>query len=147
MLLLSTGSCVEPYLTPPIEAPEGLLVVDGYLNSGFGQSFIQLSRTQNLADTIAPQPELHAQIFFEGDRGTVLSLSEKENGVYSLANTNVMSNENYRLRIKTSTGREYASEYVSVKATPALDSVSWKAEEDGLQLYANTHDEQNNTWY
>ncbi|MDO1450368.1 DUF4249 domain-containing protein [Rhodocytophaga aerolata] len=147
VLVWLTGSCVEPYLPPPIEAPEGLLVIDGYLNSGIGESQIRLSRTQNLADTSVVKAEVSASVFFEGDKGSKYPLTEKGNGLYTLESIQLENSEKYRLKINTSNGQEYESEYVAVKATPPIDSVSWKVENGGLQLYANTHDEQNNTWY
>ncbi|MDO1450369.1 DUF4249 domain-containing protein [Rhodocytophaga aerolata] len=147
ILLLFISSCVEEYLPPPIEAPEGLLVIDGYLNSGQEASTIVLSRTQNLADTVNPIAETGARVIVQSEQQESYQFMETGNGVYTLPAINVVSGQKYRLQILTASGQEYESEYVAVKATPAIDSISWKVENGGLQLYANTHDEQNNTWY
>jgi hypothetical protein len=51
------------------------------------------------------------------------------------------------LRIKTTNGKEYASDFTSVKYTPSIDSITWQREDGGLRLYANAHDPQNATKY
>jgi hypothetical protein len=53
----------------------------------------------------------------------------------------------YRLHIKTAAGKEYASDYVDVKTSPPIDSISWKRTGDGVQIYANTHDPNNASHY
>ncbi|HEX4851802.1 MAG TPA: DUF4249 domain-containing protein, partial [Puia sp.] len=52
----------------------------------------------------------------------------------------------YRLHIKTSNGKSYTSDYVPVKQTPPIDSVTWEQNND-VNIFVNTHDPQNNTWY
>jgi hypothetical protein len=147
IMLLLMSSCVEPYLPPPIEAPDGLLVVDGFLNGGQGSSTIFLSRTQNLADTLDAATELGASVSVESEQNRQFSFTEKANGLYTLPALNITAGEKFRLKIITANGREYISAYVAAKATPAIDSISWKTDNQGLQLYVNTHDEGNNTWY
>jgi hypothetical protein len=39
------------------------------------------------------------------------------------------------------------SEFAEVRITPQLDSVSWKQENNGVRIYASTHDPNNNTRY
>jgi hypothetical protein len=147
LMLLITGSCIEPYLPPPIQSPSGFLVVDGFLNSGREASMIILSRTQNLADTLNPLAETGARISVESEHQGSFLFTEVGNGLYTLPALNVSAGERFRLNIITTNGREYESEYVAVKATPAIDSISWKVEGAGVQVYTNTHDTQNNTWY
>ena len=60
---------------------------------------------------------------------------------------NLNSNQKYHLTIKTRDGKEYASDFATVKRTPDIDSISWKQEHGGVRIYVNTHDPQNNTKY
>ena len=38
---------------------------------------------------------------------------------------NLISNEKYRLKIKTMDGKEYASDFSAYRSTPDIDSLSW----------------------
>ena len=68
-------------------------------------------------------------------------------GVYSLSGVTPQSGETYRLHIRTAKGVNYYSDYVPVVTTPPIDSVSWRVENDGVQINVNTHDPQNQTHY
>jgi hypothetical protein len=67
-------------------------------------------------------------------------LREEKAGQYAINNVPLVGGQQYRLRIRTSNGQEYLSEYVAAKATPPIDSVNWEVNGDGVQLYVNTHD-------
>jgi hypothetical protein len=67
--------------------------------------------------------------------------------MYTNTRLTLNNSQQYRLYIKTKDGKEYASDYVTVRTAPAIDSVGWVRENGGLQLYINTHDPKNNTWY
>jgi hypothetical protein len=69
------------------------------------------------------------------------------NGLYTSNTLPINSSRKYRLRIKTKNAKEYLSDFVEVKITPAIDSISWKEEEKGVQIYSNTHDPLNKTIY
>lgn len=68
-------------------------------------------------------------------------------GIYQNNNLNLSASNKYRVRIKTGDGKEYLSDFVAVKTTPPIDSIGWKQNDDGVQLYVNTHDPANNTIY
>lgn len=123
------------------------LVVEGLINSGEGPTNIQLSRTTKLADTTVLKPESGAQVMVEGDDNIHYFLAEKEAGVYSVDQSTLNINNKYRLLIHTSNGKEYASEYVPVKQTPQIDSVSWKKENGQVIISVSTHSPQNNKYY
>src|SRR4029450_12184246 len=57
------------------------------------------------------------------------------------------ANFGYRLRISTTDGKEYLSDYMTVKTTPPIDSISYTYNDKGVTIYANTHDPSNNTRY
>ncbi|GAB2594727.1 DUF4249 domain-containing protein [Spirosoma areae] len=148
VLILLAGGCVDPYRPPEISAPNSYLVINGYFNSAPGTtSTIQLSRSQNLTDTKALTAETKAVVTIESERKAVYALKEGTNGAYTLSGVTPMPGETYRLHIKTAKGVEYFSDYVPVITTPPIDSISWRAEENGLQISVNTHDPKNNTRY
>ncbi len=144
-LLPLLGGCLQPFQPPEIGGGRGLLVVDGFLNLGGDTTLIRLSRTQNLNEEGDPPAEQRAQVSIEGDRGTSYRLTEGVGGRYLLVNTVPDMSQQYRLRIRTAGGQEYLSEYVPVKATPPIDSVTWQAGGEGVQLFVNTHDPLANT--
>ncbi|QKZ11566.1 DUF4249 domain-containing protein [Spirosoma sp. KUDC1026] len=147
-LVLLVAGCVDPYRPPEITAPGSYLVVNGFFDSAPGSTTsIRLTRTQNLADSKAPTVETKAQVTIESMYHGNYPLQETRNGTYSLTGVTPLINETYRLRIKTAQGKEYVSEYVPVVTTPAIDSVNWFVENDGVQINVNTHDPRGNTRY
>lgn len=141
--VLVLQACIEPFSPPEITSAEHYLVVDGSLNtSPEGSSQVRLSRTQNIYDKGAPQPELRAKVAVEGDKGSSFAFAEVGQGAYTLAARSFRDTEKYRLRIKTSSGKEYLSEYVPVVKNPPIDSVTYKVRGagEGVQIYVNTHD-------
>ena len=139
-------SCKEIY-DPHIEAKTtGLLVVEGFINSGPGPTTIHLSRSSSLEDNTL-KPEFSAQVNVEGDDGSSFTLFGNGNGEYTNAQLTLNNGANYRLHLRTIDGREYVSDYTPVKYTPPIDSITWQGENDGLRLYANARDLQNGTKY
>lgn len=146
MLVLLLAQCKQEY-DPQIEAKTtGLLVVEGFINSGVGATTIHLSRSSSLEDTVF-KPEFSAQVNVEGEDGSSFILFGSGNGEYTNAQLTLNDVVNYRLRIKTADGKEYVSDYTPVKYTPPIDSITWQRENDGLRLYANAHDPQNASKY
>lgn len=143
LTLLVLHGCVEPFAPPEITSAEHYLVVDGSLNtSPQGSSQIKLSRTQNIYDEGGPKTEPRAKVTVEGDKGSSFAFVEASPGVYNLAAKSFRDTEKYRLRIKTSAGKEYLSAYVPVVKNPPIDSLTYKVRPDrtGVQIYVNTHD-------
>ncbi|MGV3588821.1 MAG: DUF4249 domain-containing protein [Adhaeribacter sp.] len=124
------------------------LVVEGLINTGPGETRIKLTRTNPLtAANNNLVAELKAQVQVEGANNAYYPLSENGEGYYVATNLNLPATTLYRLRIKTTSGKEYLSEFVPVKQTPAIDNIHWEENNNGVQLYINTHDNQNNTRY
>lgn len=147
LLWLFTSSCVEPFETPAIESPNGLLVVEGFLNSSSGPTVVTVSRTQNLADADSLLYEIGAQVRIESERGITYPLSETGNGTYSSPAVPVQPGEKYRLLIRTRNSQEYVSELVSALQAPPIDTVGWRAENNGIRIFVSTQDRENNTQY
>lgn len=148
LFLLILTSCIDPYRPPEITEPASYLVVNGYFNSQPGTTTtIQLTRTQNLTATKAPTAETRATVTIESKAKAIYTLREGATGVYSLSGVTPQLGETYRLHIRTAKNVDYYSEYVPVVPTPPIDSVSWRVENDGVQINVNTHDPTNNTRY
>jgi hypothetical protein len=145
-MIMCFCSCKDIY-DPHIDTTTtGLLVVEGFINSGQGPTTIRLSRSSGLED-VALRPELGAQVDVEGEDGKDFPLVENRNGEYSDAQLTLNNGVQYRLRITTTDGKQYASEYTPVKYTPLIDSITWQRENDGLRLYTNGRDPQNDAKY
>lgn len=151
-LLAALSGCIEPYEPPVRDVPESFVVVDGFINSQ-GVSTIKLSRTINLSADTVPPAELGATVYIEAEDGIRYDLPQpnflttQNAGTYTSAYLTLDPQKKYRLHFTTAAGREYASDFVPVKTTPPIDNITWQPQEDGLQLYVNSHDASNNTQY
>ena len=142
-ILFASISCKEEYYPPVDDSNSNLLVVEGIINPD--STTIVLSRTRNLNDTIRFIPESNAFVYIEGQSGGQFQLQSKGNGNYTIGNISLNTSNRYRLRIAVS-GNIYASEYVEIKRTPAIDSIGWEQDID-VSVYLNTHDPANDTRY
>jgi hypothetical protein len=144
LLLMVFGSCKEVYKPRLLSSPQSYLVVEGVLVSG-GPTLIRISRTTNL-ETTSVEAERAAQVSVEGKDNSILSLIALGNGYYQSPDAGIKINGEYRLRIVTR-GKEYLSDYIKARKTPAIDSVFWRQEEEGLRIMLNTHDATDSTRY
>ncbi|GGF05555.1 DUF4249 domain-containing protein [Hymenobacter cavernae] len=145
-LVLLPG-CIEPYMPEAISSTQSYLVVNGFINSQ-GSTSINLSRTYDIAAKTPPPIETGATLALEEEGGTRYPLRESTiKGTYTSANLALNSGKQYHLLIRTADGKEYASDYVPVKTTPAIDNINWQASEADLAIYVNTHDDTNTTQY
>lgn len=147
ILLIVVMGCKKPYTPPVITAPSNYLVVEGVINAGLDSTVIKLSRTVNLSSAVTINPEPGAIVTVESDQNSIYPLTETKKGYYMAEGLNLDNTRNYRLRIKTADGQQYLSDFVPVKVTPPIDSVGFTVQNNGIQLYANTHDPNNNTHY
>lgn len=145
-LMILLLCCKEKYNAQVNVPVTGYLVIEGYVSAN-GPAELHLSRSIPLADTAKLINETLAKVQLQGKDNTTYSLSESAGGVYSYTQVSLNGSQLYRLYIKTKDGKEYASDYVPVKTAPAIDSVGWTRTNGGVQLYVNTHDPKNNTWY
>jgi hypothetical protein len=138
--------CKEKYDAPVTIPTTGYLVIEGYI-SATGPAELQISRTIPLADTATRINETLAQVRIQGRDNSTYNFIENGPGRYIINNLSLNSSQQYRLYIKSREGKEYASDYVNVRIAPPIDSVGWVRENGGVQIYINTHDPKNNTWY
>jgi hypothetical protein len=147
-ILILLAGCKEEFNPPVKSTDNSYLVVEGNIAAGDDSTFFHLTRTIPIDDTSTIQPENNATIKVESEDGEAYQLQNGDNGVYFAAPLHINTNKNYRLHIFTANGKEYASDYVAVKQTPPIDSVSWSFNEaSGIDIYVSTHDATNSTQY
>jgi hypothetical protein len=145
--LVSCIGCRDEFDAGIREQSQSFLVVEGNLNAGNDSTKIWLTRTIGLEAATRIIAENNAVLTVEGKDNTTRPLIVRGNGLYVSPNLNLTIGTEYRLRIKTSNGKEYLSEYVKARATPPIDSIN-KEEIDGqLWVYANTHDPSGSSRY
>jgi len=144
VLILALNSCRESYDPEIVSSQSSMLVVEGNLNAG-GVTTIRLTKTFKLDDTAKLVTENNAQLTVEGKDNTIQNLVRTTNGNYS-ASLNLLIGSEYRVRIKIG-GKEYLSEYVKIRTTPDIDSISWDRDAEGVTIYANTKDPSGNSRY
>ena len=147
IIVMMIVACRDQYSLPAETRDLKLLVVEGSLNSHSTPTMVRLSRTLNPTDVGTFVAERGARVVVEGENSTTSVLTGNNSGEYTNAQLNLNINQKYRLRINTTDGKEYLSDFVPVLSSPAIDSVHWKRIDDEVQLFVSTHDPQNKTWY
>ncbi len=145
-VLAGATACKKQLNIAPSAKVTSYLVVDGNISSG-DSTTITLRRTVNLDSNSRANPELGATVAVESAGGASYKLNSKGGGVYVSAPLNLSSGEKYSLKITTSNGGKYASDFVQVKNSPPIDSVRTAIKNDGLQISVDTHDASNNSKY
>jgi Domain of unknown function (DUF4249) len=145
LVLMVTG-CKEKFVSPAPAIVTGYLVVEGVINNEGGLTNIKLSRTTSLNDN-NNLPEKGAIVRIADSSNNTMELLESSAGNYTIDNLHLDATKKYRLSIKTSNNEEYLSDFAAIRNNPPIDSVNWVRENNGVQLYINTHDPQNNTHY
>jgi hypothetical protein len=146
LLITVIIACKKLINTPVTNTSYNYLVVNGFINSG-DTTTINLSRTVKLSDSVGYVPELNATVSIEGSQSGTYNLLSAGKGNYKSAPVTLSSGQNYRLKIITGNGKQYVSDYVPVKNSPPIDSISYVAGATGVQINANTHDASNITRY
>jgi hypothetical protein len=130
--------CLEVYNPPEIQDNNLYMVMEGFLNVTDKSCTIKLTRTIALAGDSEPQPLDDVTVTVESDDNRRFILIPQSNGVYAGQNLQVHSGSTYRLRIQD--GEDvYVSSFVGVPATPPIDEVTWKIEDEKVRVYVSTH--------
>ena len=145
LLVTLLGQCKDKYISPYTPTSTGYLVVDGYISGNSPTQFV-LSRSIPLPGDSALPYENNAMVQVEGSDNSTYALTGEGNGVYADSVT-LNAQLQYRLRIRTSAGAEYLSDFVPFRPTPQIDSISYGPVTGGVDIYANTHDATNATRY
>lgn len=142
--------CRENYTPPEVTTDHKILVVEGFIDVNKDSSYFKLSRTQKLGSTTSYKAEGGANIAILSSNGNVITqFKERANGHYVVYGATLSPLEYYRLKITTASAVVYQSDLIKGKITPAIDSLTWKIdnEKNGLQFYVSTHDVNNETKY
>jgi len=145
-LALWLTGCTDPYMPDVVTSPPGYLVVDGFVNSQ-GITTIKLSRTYAIASPLGPPPETKATVYVEEENGPRYPLREIAAGTYVSTSLTLNAAKKHRLHFLTLSGKEFASDFVPVRTTPAIDTVAWRTTDAGLTVYVNSHDATSATRY
>ncbi len=141
-------ACKEKYLPSIIKLSTGYLVVEGVIVANNDSTIIKLSRTSNISDTLLPHPEAGAKVSVAGETNDRYDLTDAGNGNYVSPGLNLDFSKKYQLVINTADGKEYRSDLVPIKQTPAIDSVAWYQDSSNdVQVNVTTHDPANSTIY
>ena len=145
MIGICIAACKKPFNPPATNTSYNYLVVEGFINIT-DSTFIKLSRSVTISSAVNFMPELKANITIENNNGNSYPLAENGGGVYAAPSLNLSAGNQYRIRIKTSSGSQYLSDFAPVMISQPIDSVSWKATTD-LKIYVSTHDANRTTGY
>ena len=145
-LLLMLTSCVERYYPESDDIFTGTLVINAALSNVPGTQTIQISRSDGL---LYPEfmPELSCVVELENLLGEQLSFSEASPGYYSANVTEdfMRIGDQYMLRVLTSDGNVYLSDYSQLHPPSSIDKIYYEMESyptsdpgvyvDGIRFY------------
>ena len=140
-------SCLEPFEADVSASQLDVLIIDGYINVGPGETRITLSKVSGLDQADKVRYEEDAEVFIQNNSGEGFLLNESEDGLYTSGELNLPADKQYRLYIILSNGKEFHSELQSPKITPVIDSIHWEFRPDLLYIYAKAHDATGATRY
>ena len=145
-LALSIITCKKPFTPVLNQSDKRYLVIEGIISEN-DSTFVRLSRT-NKVDTLRTVfAETNAQVTIENNADASYPLTEIRNGTYAIGPLNLDVSHRYRLRIKTSDGKEYLSDFVPIKNAPPIDSIGFIGQSSGVTIYVNAHDDTKTTRY
>jgi hypothetical protein len=155
VLVTICGTCSEPY-TPELSKYEDILVIDGMITDDPGPYEVKLTRSFKYSDTES-MPEQQAVVWIKDDQGNIASMAETTPGLYITIDPDFRGiiGRQYQLYVSTSDQQVYESEFVELKRVPEIEKLyaefgekSGETElEEGFQIYLDTYDPDNQTWY
>jgi len=134
-------SCLEPYDPPSVKDNPEFIVVDAFVDVSNGSAKVKLSHTVPLNSTSEPEPEDGATVLLQDESGNDFVLPNYLQGLYETTSINLDPGKKYRLYIRTTANKEYQSDFVPVKTSPEIDSITYHV--DGfnvLNIHVNSHD-------
>lgn len=127
LLLLLCWGCKEPFEPEVSNIDHSILVVEGHIEVGGGETMISLARTRPVYDSISSMPLDWAVVSLEAEDGSSWSLHLQESGQYLLLEP-LPESQNYRLRIQTD-GQTYLSDWLSPIITPEISEITFEKKE------------------
>ena len=145
-IVILLAGCIEPYTPPEIKPADAILVIDGHIDAN-SKSIIKLTRSQSLLETGETEKVKGAVVLLENESGQTYPLTEEGSGIYTLP-PQVIEPIKHRLVVRTNNAKEYISEFVEIKNSPPIDSVSWDITTDlGVTISASTHSQESDAGY
>lgn len=141
------GSCIDPYNPPEIASSEPYLIVDGLVDLNSENARVILIHSQGLNALGDPWRESNATVTITVNGSQTFGLPETAPGEYTAVGLPISPGDQCQLRIQTAGGEEFVSETVTSRETPPIDSVTWTANPNQLEIEVNTHDPTGNTRY
>lgn len=145
-ILACAASCREQYDPNAKSLDKSYLVVEANLDPGPDSTIIRLTRTSALNNRSTIITENGATVTIEGEDNSSRTLIPIANGYYVSPNLNLTIGTGYRIHIRLADGKEYRSDIVKARVTPAIDSIN-AVQTDAVYIYANTHDPSGNSRY
>lgn len=130
--------CLDPYDPPTTKTQTDFVVIDGHINSTDNTIRVKITRSISLQNTSEYPAVSGATVFALDENNQSLLLTEAVPGIYT-ASHSFDSNLQYRLKA-TINGKEYSSDWVELVSNAPIDSLTWKADDIGLEVFANTQD-------
>ncbi len=147
LTLLVLIGCRKPYDPPVVQTDHQYLVVEGLINTGTDSTIIKLSRTVTLKSKSTVRPEMGAMVTVESDQNGSYPLTDAANGNYVFPGLNLDKTLQYRLRIHTTDGNTYLTDFCTAKITQPIDSLEAIIKDDGIDIRLDTHDPTNTSRY
>ena len=144
-LMIFCLGCKEVFEPEVSRLDHNLLVVEGYIEVGGGETSISLGRTEPVYGSVSLSPVLWAAVNIESESGSSWLLSHQGDGTYTLAD-HLPENQNYRLRIETE-AQEYLSEWIMPIITPETPEITFEKREGDVTIYANTLGDENARYF
>lgn len=144
--MISIWGCRDKYM-PGLNEDDNLnvLIIEGTVWPE-GESKITLSYVLGINQPTRDSYINNATVVLENESGVQLAvLRNSVNGNYILSNT--PKSDKYYLRVRTALGDEYLSEPITPFVTPAIDSLTWRQNADGVKIYVSTKDPNNEIKY
>ena len=139
--------CRDPYEPPEITDFGELVVIDANVNGTTGEASVVLTASRSLNGEDTLRYISGADVYLETEAGTLFDLRYAGNGNYEANNILLQYGDKIRLHVTVSENRQYVSDFEEYIRTPEIDSVSYRAEADGVKIMVSTQDPNNNTLY
>ncbi|MDC6364838.1 MULTISPECIES: DUF4249 domain-containing protein [Flavobacteriaceae] len=136
--------CIEPFVTS-FENFESALVIEATITDELRQQRVLLTRTYEFEED-GPSAVTGAIVSVDDGSGNVYDFADTGEGIYVSSQAfAAQPNRDYKLSVRTSNGRSYASSSVQLTSAVSLDNVSAKRittdlEEDGIAILVSAFD-------
>jgi len=127
-VVVFSNSCIDEYW-PDLDKYENLLVVDGYISNEPGPYEVKLSLSSKV-DQLTTNPVPNASVIIMDDHGASEVLTETEPGTYVTSPDGIQGlvGRAYKIKIITSEGKTYESEFEEITNPTEIESINTQLE-------------------